>query len=146
MVTVLGDVRLHEYTGGRPAPLEELRETYTRLVSGPGRPGELWLNWVVRRRGDSQPVGTVQATVVERDGRSTAYVAWVTGVAWQGRGYASEAATALVGWLLEQGADEIVAHIHPSHRASATVARRAGLEPTEEESDGEQVWRRRGVI
>jgi RimJ/RimL family protein N-acetyltransferase len=37
--------------------------------------------------------------------------------------------------------DEVIAHIHPDHRASAIVATRAGLKPTADEVDGEQVWR-----
>ena len=107
----------------------------------PGSPetDETWLNWIVRRRSDSQPVGTVQATL--RDGGETALVAWVIGVEWQKQGFASEAARALVDWLREQGVQQLVARIHPAHVASGAVAARAGLEPTEEEIGGEQVWR-----
>ena len=83
----------------------------------------------------------MQATITTREGRSTAQVAWVIGVEWQNQGFGSEAARALVEWLRQQGAHEIVAHIHPDHRASAVVATRAGLRPIGEEVDGEQVWR-----
>ena len=62
--------------------------------------------------------------------------------AWQGRGSASEVARALVGWLEGTGVTTIVARVHPRHAASATVASRAGLLPTEEIEDGERVWRR----
>jgi RimJ/RimL family protein N-acetyltransferase len=94
-----------------------------------------------RPRSDAQAVGTVQATVTTRDGRSTAAAAWVIGVDWQNQGFASEAARALVEWLQQNGADEVIACIHPDHRASAVVATRAGLRPTSEERHGEQVWR-----
>jgi RimJ/RimL family protein N-acetyltransferase len=141
MAVVLDDERLHEFTGGRPASADELRAHYERLVAGPARAGEVWLNWIVRRRADAQPVGTVQATLTERDGRRRASVAWVIGTEWQRQGFASEAARALVEWLRDEGAHEIVAHIHPDHRASAGVAAHAGLEPTDEQIDGEQVWR-----
>jgi RimJ/RimL family protein N-acetyltransferase len=40
-----------------------------------------------------------------------------------------------------QGIDEIGANIHPGHRASEIVAERAGLQQTEEEFEGERVWR-----
>ncbi|HEX4659563.1 MAG TPA: GNAT family N-acetyltransferase, partial [Streptosporangiaceae bacterium] len=70
-----------------------------------------------------------------------AVVAWVIGTSWQGRGYGSEAAHALVGWLSGHGAAVITAHIHPRHAASARVAERAGLIPTAAEVDGERVWR-----
>ncbi len=142
MADVLGDERLHEFIGGRPATPEERRDNFARLAAGSPNLDELWLNWIVRRRTDGQPVGTVQATVTAVDGRCTAHVAWVIGVEWQNHGFASEAAQGLVAWLLEQGAADVVAHIHPDHRASAAVAIRAGLEPTDEQSDGERVWRR----
>jgi RimJ/RimL family protein N-acetyltransferase len=143
MAAVLGDQRLHDFTGGQPASRSELRDRYARLATGSSDPDEEWLNWVVRRRADSQPVGTVQATLTTRSGRRTAHVAWVVGVEWQNQGFASEAARALVDWLRREGADEVVAHIHADHRASALVATRAGLRPTEDQADGEQVWRAR---
>jgi RimJ/RimL family protein N-acetyltransferase len=141
MAVVLDDERLHEFIGGHPATANELRAHYARLVAGPARTDEVWLNWIVRRRADAQPVGTVQATVTSRDGRRCANVAWVVGTQWQSQGFASEAARALVDWLRGERAEEVVAHIHPDHRASAAVATRAGLEPTDDQVDGEQVWR-----
>lgn len=61
------------------------------------------------------------------------------GLAWQGRGFASEAAQMVVRWLEARELTTIVAHVHPQHHASAIVASRAGLLPTEEIEDGEQV-------
>jgi RimJ/RimL family protein N-acetyltransferase len=141
MAAVLGDERLHEFIGGEPDTITGLRERYARLVAGSPARDKLWLNWVVRRRSDAQRIGTVQATLTMSDGESTANVAWVIGVDWQSQGFASEAARALVGWLRQHGADNVVAHIHPDHQASATVAMRAGLQPTDEQADGERVWR-----
>ena len=137
MASVLDDERLHEFIGGRPATVSELRARYERLVAGSPNPEETWLNWVVRRRSDGQPVGTVQATLSE----GTAQIAWVIGTEWQSRGFASEAAQTLAGWLRGQGVDRIEAHVHPDHVASARVAARAGLVLTDEVVDGEQVWR-----
>jgi RimJ/RimL family protein N-acetyltransferase len=139
LTPVLDDVGLHEFIGGRPATLAELREHYTRLAAGSSKPDEVWLNWIVRRRADSQPVGTMQATL--RDGRRSALLAWVIGVQWQNQGFASEAALGLVEWLRAHGVLELSAHIHPEHAASAAVARRAGLEPTDREIGGERIWR-----
>jgi RimJ/RimL family protein N-acetyltransferase len=141
LASVLGDERLHEFIGGRPATIAELRERYARLVSGSSKPNEVWLNWIVRRRADKQAVGTVQATVTTTDGEPTANVAWVIGLDWQNHGFASEAARALVDWLRQHGAHDVIACVHPDHRASAAVATRAGLRPTDEQRDGEQVWR-----
>jgi RimJ/RimL family protein N-acetyltransferase len=139
MASVLGGERLHEFIGGRPLTVAELRDRYTRLAAGAPDPGDAWLNWIVRE--GSEAVGTVQATLTTRDERRTAHVAWVIGVDFQGRGFASEAAGALVEWLWGQGMDDVVAHIHPDHRTSALVAARAGLEATDEEFAGETVWR-----
>ena len=137
LVDVLDDERLHEFTGGRPATLDELRDRYRRLAAGSTTAGETWRNWIVRRRADSKAVGMVQATIRGR----TAWIAWVVGVPFQRQGFASEAAIALVDGLRGEGVEEVRAHVHPDHRASAAVAARAGLEPTRDESDGEVVWR-----
>ena len=96
MAEVLADPRLHQFIGGHPATLPELRSRYRTLAAGSPSPEEVWRNWTVRRRADSRPVGTMQATLDRRQGDWTAQVAWVIGVPWQGQGYASEAARALV--------------------------------------------------
>ncbi len=94
MTSVLADERMYAFTGGEPPTVEQLRFRYGRQVVGRSPTGdEWWLNWIVRLEPDGA-VGTVQATVAA-DGAS-ADVAWQVGVPWQGRGVASEAATALV--------------------------------------------------
>src|SRR5690349_14576047 len=141
MVDVLGDESLHEFIGGAPATLADLRDRYVRMVAGPGRPDEAWCNWIVRTRTDDHPVGTVQATLTRADDeRWAAEIAWIIGVVWQGRGFASEAARALVRSLQGHGVQDVRANIHPDHAASAAVARAAGLHPTERTVDGEVVW------
>ncbi|GAA5044218.1 GNAT family N-acetyltransferase [Streptomyces similanensis] len=141
MAGVLADPALHAFIGGAPLGAAELRERYERWVGGSPDPGVLWCNWVLRvREGRPRLVGTVQATVT--GGGAVAEVAWVIGVAWQGRGFAAEAARGLVALLERRGVTTVLAHIHPEHRASAAVARAAGLAPTGETADGEAVWRR----
>ncbi len=140
MVTVLADPRMNEFTGGAPLALDELRARYRALAVGLSADGiQRWCNWIVRLPGD-QPVGVVQATV-SVDG-SAADVAWEIGVPWHGRGFAAEAARAIVDWLVGMGVGDVSANIHPRHDASAGIARRAGLAPTDELVDGEVVWRR----
>jgi RimJ/RimL family protein N-acetyltransferase len=126
MAAVLDDERLHEFTGGRPLTLDELRDRYARLVAGSSKADEVWLNWIVRLRADSQPVGTVQATLTADGDHWTAHVAWVIGADFHNQGFASEAARALVEWLREQGVEDIAANVHRDHRASGIVATRAG--------------------
>jgi hypothetical protein len=64
MVDVLADPGLHQFIGGHPATLEELRARHATLTAGSPRLEEVWRNWIVRRRGHP----------------------------WQHQGYASEAA------------------------------------------------------
>ena len=144
LFAVFADPRMYEFTGGRPPSLDQLRERYRRLVVGHSADGsEHWLNWVVRLTSDDVPVGVMQATVAAQG--SSADVAWEVGLRWQGRGIASEAADAVVQWLLDQGVGAITAYIHPEHHASGRVAARAGLSPTAEVVDGETMWRRMTV-
>lgn len=141
LLAVLADERLYTFIGGQPPTLEELRDRCRRLAAGSSQPNETWLNWTVRRRSDGHAVGTLQATIMEHAKGRTAYIAWVIGVPWQKHGFATEAARALVAWLHQHDVIDVVAHIHPDHQASAIVAARAGLEPTDDEEDGERVWR-----
>lgn len=142
MAPVLADPALHRFTGGVPATVDELRERYARQAAGRSPDGRArWLNWVVRHEGAA--VGYVQATVLDTTGLDTATgplaeLAWVIGVAHQGRGFAREAAAAAVA-ALPAGA-VLVAHIHPEHAASAAVARALGLAPTGIVVDGEVRW------
>lgn len=141
MTAVLADERLHEFIGGHPATRAELRARYRKLEVGSGNPREIWLNWIVRLRTTAEPVGTVQATVTNDGIGWTAHIAWVIGVPWQSQGFASEAAGALADWLRSRGANALVATIHPDHTVSTGVAERIGLHGTDEEIDGERVWR-----
>jgi RimJ/RimL family protein N-acetyltransferase len=141
MVGVLAGSALYVFTGGTAPGAEELRARYGRLVAGRSPDGtQIWHNWIVRTLAGTA-VGTIQATVVDRGAR--AEVAWVTGEQHWGRGYATEAATAVIGWLAETGVSEVLAHIHPGHSASQAVAWRAGLRPADVISNGEQRWIRR---
>lgn len=137
MAGVLSDPALHTFIGGEPDSPRALRARYERLVAGSPDPGVLWCNWVLREREAGCLVGTVQATVSD----GTAEVAWVVGTPWQGRGYAVEAARALVQHVIRTfPVHAVVAHVHPGHHASAAVAAAAGLTPTDELHDGEIRW------
>jgi RimJ/RimL family protein N-acetyltransferase len=140
---VLDDERLHAFTGGRPDTLEEVRarlRAWSSERSPDGR--QAWLNWLVRSTDDDKVLGTTQATVERAPHGLVAVLAWTTGTAEQGRGVASAAAAAMADWLVGAGVGLIEAHIHPGHLASATVAGHVGLVATDEQVDGETVWRR----
>ena len=136
MVQVLDAPELYSYIGGRPPTLGELTEQYRRQVVGRSVDGrEEWLNWIVRV--DDTAVGYVQATVHQG---ARAVVAWVIGLPWQGRGYATEAANELLALLRARGVRRIEAYIVPGHVGSERVAERVGLTPTGHLSEGEQMW------
>jgi len=163
MAGVLAAPELYAFIGGEPPTVDGLRSRYARLAVGRSADGsQVWVNWIARLAEDGAAVGTVQATVGDfgagsesgsdslsgHDGFAgrCASVAWVVGLPWQGRGYAVEAASALIAWLRERGVAEIRAHIHPDHAASARVAGRLGLVPTGElDDEGEQIWRAQGA-
>jgi RimJ/RimL family protein N-acetyltransferase len=141
MVGVLSGDALYAFTGGAPPGLDELRARYAGQAAGRSPDGrEEWRNWILRRQPSGQAVGYVQATITGEGRR--AEIAWVVGLEWQGQGYATEAARALVTWLDSRGVQIIQAHIHPGHAASAAVASRAGLRPSGVVEDGEQLWLR----
>jgi RimJ/RimL family protein N-acetyltransferase len=162
MLSVLAAPELYTFIGGTPPTLPDLRARYRRMVAGPpaGRPVG-WLNWVLRQRRDQRLTGTVQATIwpetgaspvipgpaptpTPADGMGAAFLraslAWVVGADWQGHGIATEAARALVGWLRGHEVTALMATIHPGNTASAMVARRIGLVPTDDLVDDETVW------
>lgn len=143
MVDVLSDPTLYQFIGGGPPTRAELVDRYRAQVAGRSGDGrEEWRNWIVRERSGGAATGFVQATITGDDENRIADVAWVIGVGWQGRGYATEAAGGLIAWLEAAGGREIVAHVHPDHAASAAVAERIGLEPTDTFVEGERRWRR----
>lgn len=138
MVPVLADPALYRFTGGSPPSAGDLRRRYRAQVAGSSPDGaQGWLNWIVRESATGRPVGYVQATVEQH---RSAEVAWVIEPRSAGRGLASEAAAAMVGWLRGRGVAPVTAHVHPVHRASARVAERIGLVRTGVVVDGEDVW------
>jgi RimJ/RimL family protein N-acetyltransferase len=142
MLSVLEDPELYAYTGGAPPDLTSLRERYARQVRGRSPDGSaLWLNWIIRTRGSGDAVGYVQVTF--RIDGGVADLAWVIGTEHQRRGYATEAARAVVSWLdTHQCVERVTAHIAPANRASEAVAGRLGFIPIDEIERGEMVWER----
>ncbi|MET9503701.1 GNAT family N-acetyltransferase [Streptomyces sp. NPDC006622] len=140
MVTVLSDPGLHTFIGGTPDTAQGLRARYERWVAGSPRPGESWCNWVIQLRAAACLTGYVQATITADERGAAAEIAWVVGTARQRRGIATEATQGLIDWLGKHSVHTVVAHIHPDHKASSSVAVAAGLAPTDQWHDGEIRW------
>ena len=138
MFAILSDRQLYRFTGEQPPEsAAALATRYSKLESRQSPDGsQQWLNWLVSLAENSVAIGYVQATVLE----SHADIAWVIGSKWQGSGYASEAAAALVKWLLDNGVTEIRCCINADHIASQRVAANAGFNKSNLLEDGEEVW------
>lgn len=139
MFDVLNDPQLYEFTGSSPpadaGSLARLYEYWEKRIAPDG--SELWLNWAMRLRTKDVLIGHVQAGVQP----DHASMAWVLGLRWQHQGYATEAARAVIQWLLQLGVREVRASIHPAHTASIKVAERLGLLETAEASSTERIWK-----
>jgi RimJ/RimL family protein N-acetyltransferase len=124
---------------GEPPP-EDVIAVGARIgswIAGPGSEhDERWLNWIARTP-DGSPVAYLAATVQG----SLAWLAWIVGVDHQRRGYATEAALAIMDHLATHGISAFLASIRESHAASEGVARDLGLLVTDDVIDGERVWR-----
>jgi RimJ/RimL family protein N-acetyltransferase len=140
MVEVLAAPTLYEHTGGTPPDLQTLRKRYALQVAGwSADRSQRWFNWVVRERASGVAVGYVQASLMVAAG--VADVAWVIGADHQQRGYATEAATAMLGWLrTHEHVARITAHIAPMNHLSQAVARHLGFVATAMADGDEIVW------
>lgn len=138
MYPILSDRQLYSFTGDEPPESEMALATRYGLLESRKSPdeSELWLNWILFLADSDTPIGYVQSTVSD----AHAEIAWVIGLIWQGEGYASEAAIALVGWLRGKGVNDIRCCINPEHLASQAVARNAGLKKSNLLEDNEEVW------
>ena len=140
---LLKEPALYSFTGGAPPSsvhgLKERLHSWERRRSPDGE--EVWLNWTLRLKGTETVVGYVQASIKER----SADLAWVVGLPFQGRGYATEASRKVAGWLTERlKINRLTANIHPKHAASQRVAKHVGLHPgSEVTTEGEEIWIRR---
>lgn len=139
LAEVLADRELYEFTGGEPMSLPLLRQRFEMLECRHSPDGlELWLNWTLRLRPADLAIGYIQATVVPG---SMATIAYVIGVQWQRRGFATEAVREMVESLRRAGVERIRATIPIGHQASGRVASAAGFRKTNDKTpDGEVVW------
>jgi RimJ/RimL family protein N-acetyltransferase len=141
MVGVLADQSLYGFTGGEPPTGDELERRYAAQCVGQSSDGsQWWLNWVIRSKSSGLAIGFVQATVHRESADLRADISWVVAPEVQGKGAATEAACAMIGWLRLHGVSKFAAFIHPKHGASMTVAKRLAFAPTSTIENGEVRW------
>ena len=127
MFALLQDRAIYRYENEAPPSVEWLQERFRRLesrVSPDGR--DQWLNWVVRIGAD-ELIGFVQATI---DAGRAAAIAYVFGSAYWGRGYATEAVSAMLRDLVvHHDVVEYSAVLKRANARSIRLLERLGFEP-----------------
>lgn len=110
--------------------MKDRAATRARLEEFTGRrlPGILDSGWfAVIRRADGRLVGDLVLEPASWD-HDLAEVGWHFTKAWQGHGYATEAATGLLSHAAEHGVSRVYAKILPDNAASRGLALRLGME------------------
>jgi RimJ/RimL family protein N-acetyltransferase len=125
--------RLEAMTGARfpdpllPPPLmdDALPFMRDRLQADPGELG--WWAWLIIARATREAVGSL-GLGGRPDGEGTVVLGYAIYPAFEGRGYATEAAQALITWALGQsGVTRVRATIPPGHTPSLRVAEKLGM-------------------
>jgi RimJ/RimL family protein N-acetyltransferase len=101
-------------------------ETRSRLAALRGRTAEGWGFWAVEELQGGRPVGGVGLYPLNWEGPEIELAYHVVPSAWN-RGYASEAAAALLAAAWETGLDHVVAVAMPGNAASRRVMEKLGM-------------------
>jgi RimJ/RimL family protein N-acetyltransferase len=109
--------------GGAKATVDETRD---RLETLRGRAAGGWGFWAVEELQSSRPVGGVGLFPLSWEGPEIELAYHVVPSAWN-RGYASEAAAALLAAAWEAGLDHVVAVAMPGNAASRRVMEKLGM-------------------
>ena len=109
--------------GGARASVEETRR---QLESVPGRASDGWGFWALEERKSRRPVGGVGLFPLSWEGPEIELAYHVVPSAW-GRGYATEAAGALLTAAWEVCLDHVVAVAMPGNAASRRVMEKLGM-------------------
>ncbi|AIR96679.1 GNAT family N-acetyltransferase [Streptomyces glaucescens] len=100
--------------------LQAWEESRPNLVPPRGR-------WAVQRRDDGTVVGGLGIRLLPPY-EDDLEVSWQLAPEAWGRGYAVEAARALIGWAFDHDTDELFAVARPANRRAVATARRLGMQ------------------
>ncbi len=111
---------------------EDLPMFRDRMTETPDELG--WWVWLVHRREDDRAVGVCGLGGRPLDGSTM--LGYSVYPSFEGRGYATEASLALIGWVFMQpGAQRVVATVPVGHAASSSVALKLGMAAVGRDSD-----------
>ncbi|EID53457.1 GNAT family N-acetyltransferase [Saccharomonospora xinjiangensis] len=116
------------YLLNEPLSREEVRAKLTECESRStlGENGD-FVRLAVVRNEDGTVVGDVMLNIVSVTS-ATVEIGWIFSPHARGRGYATEAARALLGYTFETlGAHRVIAHLHPDNTASSRLCERLGM-------------------
>jgi RimJ/RimL family protein N-acetyltransferase len=123
------------YIGGpESTSADATRHRIERVNAGPppGRYGQRWWNFVVRRASDDVVIGRLEATTYGDWGE----IAYVFDPRTWGAGYATEGTTWLLQLLADHGISQVWAAVHPDNAASIALLSRLGFERRDHAPDG----------
>jgi RimJ/RimL family protein N-acetyltransferase len=126
---VLTDPRVTEHIGGGPSNLEAMQLEFRFLAAGPAqvRANDRWFNFACRLKEAPIYIGRIQATCYGE----WAEIAYVFGVEWWGRGYATEATRWLEGHVAATvGVNDFWATVGPANARSIALLERLDYEET----------------
>jgi RimJ/RimL family protein N-acetyltransferase len=127
LFAVLADQRIYTYIPEEPpADQEQLRQRYQRLATRRSPEGdELWLNWALQRKQETDYIGVLQATVYT-DHRAD--IAYLVHPAFWGQGYAQEACRRLLTRLVDTyNVERVQAEVDTRNQASWRLLERLGF-------------------
>ena len=127
------DPEVMRYISGKPETLDETRGVIERVKARWIEVGYSWWSFIDRDTGRLVGAGCLQNLRREAtplpDPDGPLEIGWRLRRDAQGRGLATEAATAIVDFAFDaRGADELLAVCHPDNQASASVMARLGMQ------------------
>ncbi len=96
--------------------------------------------WAVTEQGEDEPIGAVDVTEITDAGK-TAELGYVLAKRFWGRGYVTEAASAVIEELFKCGFEKIIAVHHIDNPASGRVMEKCGMKFVGESSRKEKMFR-----
>jgi RimJ/RimL family protein N-acetyltransferase len=136
------DPDVGRYQGWERTDAEAIRAEIVEMSGRlPGAPGG-WVQLSVEDRESGELVGDVGLSPAEED-PGVVKIGYTLAPAFQGRGYATEAVSALISYAFDRlGASVVRAYASAENLPSIRLAERVGMRLMErfERSDGEHVW------
>jgi RimJ/RimL family protein N-acetyltransferase len=136
------DPAVHRYQGWERLDPEGIRAEIVAMADrAPGTPGG-WVQFSAEERESGRLVGDVGLSPAD-DEPGVIKLGYTTSPEFQGRGYATEAVAALVGYAFDTlGAETVRAYASAANTSSIRVAEKVGLRLIEriERRYGDEVW------